>query len=337
MYLRRVRVSGGYEYIIRESSRLENGWTHRDLVNLGKDPRRHIRYPGGNGYYIEPEVEDALQGEGVQYSLEELERIFLPYLEPHIRRIIESFRSPTGMNGRWRGCSAEDLLRRQGDLHSFDKRRLHFLRCGRIDIGRLEGRPWKFLNILLEKGRDEIEHIIEGMEQGLRPHEIRTYLYTAFHLQEYFPGHMLRNHPGGLDPEKVDDYFLEELCYLNEDRLFFKGLSGDHRGRLHPYLEKYVILYFDNNFETGEVWHEYAREFARRRQFRHVQPARASMSVEAALTIVGIKESELRDMTRQDLVRCYRRRAKTIHPDQGGNHEGFVRLAEAYQCLLAQK
>jgi hypothetical protein len=339
LYLRRVKSKGGDEYIIRESYQSENGWAHRDLVSLGADPRGHIRYPGGNGYYIEPDIEDALQGKGKEYSPEELEEIFLPFLDPHIRHVIESFRSGSRATGRWSGCSAEELLRCQEGLHSFDKRRLHFLRCGRIDIGELNGRPWKFLNILLEKSRDEIEHIIEGMEQNLRPHEIRSYLYTAFHIQAYFPGHLLRNHPVGLDPETVDGYFLEELCCLNEDSLFFKGTSVDHKRkrRLHPYLEKYVILYFDHDFEIGGMWQEYAREFVWGRQFRGPQPSRASMAVHEALVIVEIEEGEFKEMTREDLARCYRRRAKAIHPDQGGDHDGFVRLAEAYQCLLARK
>lgn len=345
VYLRRVKVKGGFKYVIRESYRGDNCWTHRDLVNLGNDPGSHIRYPGANGYYIEPEVEDALQGAGVEYSAQELEEVFLPFLDPHIRRIIETFRSEGRMKRPWSGCSPDEMLRRQEELHSFDKRRLHYLRCGRIDIGRLAGRPWKFLNILLEKSRDEIEHLIEGMEQKLPPHEVRSYLYTAFHIQAYFPNHLLRNHPVGLDSEKVDGYFLEELCYLNEDSRFFRGSngsgsgsgngSGRGKGKLHPYLEKYVILYFDHGFESVGLWDEYAREFAGR-QFRRSPPSsRSSMSVEDALVILGIDNGELSGMSREELGRCYRRRAKMIHPDQGGDHESFVRLAEAYQCLLA--
>jgi hypothetical protein len=337
VYLRRVKEKGGFKYVIRESCKRENCWTHRDLMNLGNDPGAHIRYPGGNGYYIDPEVEDTLQGAGVEYSAQELEEVFLPFLDPHIRRIIEMFRSEGRMKTQWSGCSPDELLLRQEELHSFDKRRLHYLRCGRIDIGRLAGRPWKFLNILLEKSRDEIEHIIEGMEQKLPPHEVRSYLYTAFHIQAYFPNHLLRNHPAGLDPEKVDGYFLEELCYLNEDKRFFRGSNGtgSGSGKLHPYLQKYAILYFDHGFETPGLWGEYAREFARRQFRRSPSSSGSSMSVRDALVVMAVDSGELSCMSREELGRCYRRRAKMIHPDQGGDHESFVRLAEAYQCLLA--
>jgi hypothetical protein len=337
LYLRRIKGRAGYEYVIRESCKAENGWTHRDLVNLGEDPGLHIKYPGGNGFYFDPEIEDALHKKGVDYSSRDLDEVFLPFLDPHIRRVMETFRSEARPNGRWRGCSNEELSAYQAGLHSFDKRRLHFLRCGRVDIGELEGRPWKFLNILLEKSRDEIEHIIEGMERQLRPHEVRSYLYTAFHIQAYFPGHLLRNHPVGLDPEKVDDYFLEELCYLNEDDRFFKGVHGERGGGLHPYLEKYVIMYFDSVFETGDPWQAYMREFMWRRQFQPAPPSRPSMAVGDALAILGIDSAEFEKMSRADVIRRYRRRAKAMHPDQGGDHEGFVRLAVAYECLLVRK
>jgi hypothetical protein len=83
--------------------------------------------------------------------------------------------------------------------------------------------------VFLGKSRDEIETVIEGMEQALSPHEIRPYLYTAFEIQTYFRDHPARYQPAALDPEKVDHYFLRDLCWLNKDEKFFSGVDrGDN-------------------------------------------------------------------------------------------------------------
>jgi curved DNA-binding protein CbpA len=42
-------------------------------------------------------------------------------------------------------------------------------------------------------------------------------------------------------------------------------------------------------------------------------------------------------MTRLELIRCYRRRAKETHPDRGGKREIFVQVQEAYECLMKRK
>lgn len=168
MYLRRVWDNGCCRYVIRESYRDGDCWQCRDLFHLGEDPRACIIYPGGNGFYFSEELEDSLQEKGVDYTSRDLEELFFPFLPPHIRRVLTNF-GHCGTSGRRRcSLSTEEELRAQQELHSFDKRRIHFLRCGRVDIGRLEGRNWPFLNILLEKSRDEIEHIFDEMERRLR-------------------------------------------------------------------------------------------------------------------------------------------------------------------------
>jgi DnaJ-class molecular chaperone len=42
-------------------------------------------------------------------------------------------------------------------------------------------------------------------------------------------------------------------------------------------------------------------------------------------------------MTKRGLTRLYRRMAKKLHPDKGGEHEKFIQLSEAYQELLKGK
>ncbi len=336
MYLRQVKVEDGYHYVIRESYRDGDCWKHKDLADLGKSPERFIEYTGGNGFYFNGELEESLQATGAKYSSDDLECLFLPFLNPHIRRIIESFQAHSPRRPRRETISPHELTRKQQDLHSFDKRRLHFLRCGRVDIGDLDRRPWKFLKVLMEKSRDEIEHTLEGMERALRPHEMRPYLFTALHLQDLFPHHLLRNQPAALDQETVDAYFVEALCSLNNDAGFFAGVDRGNANTLHPYLSKYLILYFDAALERPH-WPDSLREFMHRRQTSRRLPAAQRMGMDDACKVFGISREEVGKLKDDDLVRMYRRKAKDLHPDRGGDKESFIRMAEAFGCLMEKR
>jgi len=335
VYLRRVMFQDGYHYVIRESYSEGGCWRHKDLADLGGNPGEYIEYTGGNGFYFNRDLEERLHDGGVKYCSDDLECLFLPFLNPHIRRVIASFQTHRSRQNRWGNISSHELTQRHRLLHSFDKRRLHFLRCGRVDIGDLERRPWKFLNVLLEKSRDEIEHTIEGMERVLRPHEMRPYLFTALHLQSHFPHHLLRNHPVALDQETVDQYFVEALCSINSDATFFTGVEACERATLHPYLTKYLILYFDSDFERDH-WPDSIRAFVRRQQSYRPLPARERMGMDDACKIFGISREDMSKMKDDELVRMYRRKAKDLHPDRGGDKESFIRMAEAFACLLGK-
>jgi hypothetical protein len=337
VYLRRFQSGGHYHYSLRESYLEEGAWKHRNLMDLGPDPGSYIEYPGGNGFFFRESLEETLKARGAKYSSEDLEELFLPFMDPGIRRIVENFRGHGCVNSPWKSCSPAELLRLQQNLHSFDKRRLHYLRCGRVDIGSLEQRGWKFLNTLLGKSRDEIEHTIDQMEIQLRPHEVRSYLFTAFQLQSYFPNHLLRNQPAALDAERVDQYFLEEICRLNGDPGYFRGVSGHNARDLHPLLVKYVILYFDHDFDHRSLWNQYVHEFMQQRRAYRPPRSRAELSHQQACQHLNISESAFDKMSRSDLIRHYRLQAKEIHPDTGGDHEAFIRLNEAFECLLRKK
>ncbi|MBW1818220.1 MAG: J domain-containing protein, partial [Deltaproteobacteria bacterium] len=49
--------------------------------------------------------------------------------------------------------------------------------------------------------------------------------------------------------------------------------------------------------------------------------------------ILNITLEDFADMDRKALIRRYRRQAKTVHPDKGGDEKAFVRLTNAYECL----
>lgn len=332
MYLRHVQNAFSRSYVLRESFFQEDCWHHRDLLDIGSDPASCIVFPGGNGFYFSSELHERLQAAGAEYTEDQLEEAFFPFLPQPIQRLLQQFsrRAP----GREKIASKEALLEQMRTVHSFDKRRLHYLRFGRLDMGHLESRPLKFLNVLLNKSRDEIEHTIEAMERVLRPHETRNYLYAALNLELYFSGSLLKHHPLALDPEKVDAFFLEEVCALNRDRRFFFGTDVRDTGALHDYLKRYVILYFDALPAARMDFADFRQFFQNRRAGAYVASPAAGLSSEVALARFEITHEELKQMTREDLQRMYRRKAKDAHPDGGGRHDAFLDLTEAYEALL---
>ncbi len=334
MYLKQHNTEEGFEYSVYESYYDVDCWKHHKLIDLGPDPRVFIEYPGGNSFYFDEELEAELKSSAKYFRYDDFEELFIPFLDPHIRRIVERF-SSTNVASK-QACTPEEILIRQEALHPFDKRRLHYLRFGRVDIGDLDGRPWKFLNSLLDKSRDEIENIMEEMERELPPDELRPYLYTALNLQTHF-GHLLtRYQPAALDPEKVDQCFLDDLCKLNQDQHFFKGVVHDKSDKLHAYLTRYLILYFDNAFDPGLLWEEYAGDFMWRHSFyrAYTRSGRFSVGEKEALSCLQISPEDFKGMDRTELTRCFRRLAKETHPDAGGNNEAFVEMKAAYECLL---
>ena len=305
-------------------------------MDLGRYPGDYIEYFGGNSFYFKEELEETLQDKGATYSTDDLEEIFKPFLDPHIRRIIENFERPKSRLKQWSTCSDQEILKHQLALHSFDKRRLHYLRCGQVNMGNLDGKPLKFFSVLFEKSRDEIENIIGEKEEILRPNEIRRYLYAALRLQTHFSHLLTRHQPEILDPLQLDHHFLEEICKVNSDETFFKGVEFSDHTSLHPYLVKYVILYFDHTFDPGLAWDEYMQEFKWRHQF-YRRPAAPIMAEKEACQYLGITREELGNMDLKQLTRLYRKLAKKAHPDIGGDEKTFIKIKEAYESLSTKK
>ena len=340
LYLKRVYARDGYHYILSESVQDEGCWKHRPLMDLGSDPEDFIEYPGGNSFHVKESLLENVQEMAECFSEDALESLLIPFLDPHIQRIIARFERPKEPHKPWRSLSNQDVLEQQKKLHSFDKRRFHYLRFGRVQMGDLDRRPFRFLQVLSEKSRDEIEAMMEQMELILKPHEQRVYVYTAFHLQNHFRHLHTRNHPSALDPEKVDVSFMDEICSLNRDKRFFNGVDVHDPQSLHPYLIKYLILYVDNDFIPGTFWNQYVEDFMGKHRFHrkakpHSHPSDSSR--EAACRCLEISLEDFGEMDRQKLTRCYRRLAKKTHPDRGGESSRFVEIKAAYETLLQVK
>ncbi len=308
-------------------------------MDLGSNPGDYIEYPGGNSFHVKESFLERIQEMAECFSEDELESLLMPFLDPHIRRVVERFERPKESSKPWKALTAQEVLEQQKKLHSFDKRRFHYLRFGRVQMGDLDRRPFRFLQVLSGKSRDEIEAMMEQMELVLRPHERRAYVYTAFHLQHHFQHLLTRNHPSALDPERMDDFFMEDICRLNRDERFFNGVAPHDHQSLHPYLIKYLILYFDNDFVPGTFWNQTVNDFMWKHRFhRKAKPhSNPSVSFDAACQCLEISLDDFKKMDRQKLTRCYRRLAKKTHPDRGGEGDRFVEIKAAYEMLLETK
>jgi hypothetical protein len=335
VYLATQIKEGKRLYFIRESYLDGTRWKSRDLVALGDDPGRWIHSPASTAYYIDETIEESLRAKGVEAGQEDLEEVFWPFLDPAVRRVIRrhSPRRPANTAAR---ISVSELAERQEGLHGFDKRRLHFLRYGATDLRRMSPRPMRVYNRLLGKSRDEIEQMMEGMEASLRLHERRMYIYFIFDLQRFFSSPLAGRYPQAMDPDRMDEAFLGEVCRLQADPGLFPG--EEQGGGLDPVLVRYVIMYFDNEFQAPRAEWDYARDFMRRHRGHGIpRRRRPRLPLEEACRLLDIDRGIFERLGLKELAQHYRKRALECHPDRGGSHEQFIRLARAYRDLLARK
>jgi len=160
-------------------------------------------------------------------------------------------------------------------------------------------------------------------------------MYAIFDLQRFFTESYAYSMPEALDGDKLDQYFLKQICRLDSDRTFWEGMQRPDR--LPDYLVRYVIMYFDYTFAAGMGMEEYINNFMNsRRRFMPPKSGRRVSMAEAA-TVFGISRSELNVMSRAELKKLFRTKARELHPDKGGSHEHFIELANAYQDMLRTK
>ena len=334
MYLSRTNINGRIHYSIRESYRDGDHFLSRDLFDLGTDPEKFIIYPGGNSFYIDPVIEDRFDELGVALQDNNLEDIFWRFLDPNIQRALEHFRHREALS-RKSSASGGNPAKAESAVHIFDKRRLHYLKFGRMEQGYLWLVPQKLFNVLRNKSRDEIEQRFLDMESQLNPREYKAYTYVIFDINQFFNESFAKKRPQYLKQSDVDDHFIEEICSLNRDLTFWAGMQT--ASRLHEYLVRYVLMYFDYDFAPRSWVEDYIRNFINSRRDYQSPFEAGSVTWDEAGTIFGEAKDALKKMSRQDLIRIFRRRALELHPDKGGDPEKFVELTKAYDMLLRTK
>lgn len=335
MYIAQTNLMGPAHWVIRESYPDGDGYRSRDLMRLARQPWEYIAYPGGNAFYVKEAVTDTLAGQGVNIRDEELEDIFWPFIDPVVKRAVGAFRDRSRPASKSMSRAQKNRLQLATPL--FDKRRILYLRTGRPDqrgVGRI---PPILLKWLRNKSRDEIEQRFVAMEQVLKPHEIKTYVYVIFNVQSCLESDMARRAPELLDQSVLDNHFVETLCRFNQDETFW-GEGVVEKPKLNDYLKRYATYFFDNDFSSGGYLNEELRAFINRhRAYRPGARKTTHVAPEAMSDLFEMDYKVLKAMTRRGLTTLYRRLAQKHHPDKGGDTEQFVQLTEAYHALLGQK
>lgn len=324
MYIAATNQKRGIRFFLRESCRSGSRLTFRDLADLGDNPGAMIKYPGGNAFYFDEDLEYQLTRAGVTVDDDHLEDLFWPWLRPDIRRAVETFRGRSGV--RFNRLTKHQKEKIASTVHPFDKRRAHYLKFGTMDQGPVGAMPAALFKRLPGCCRDEIEQQFIRQETALKPHELKSYVYTIFDLQSYFQGFLAKKMPHVLDQQKVDAYFIRELCRMN--RMLFKKKSC-----LDDYMIRYVIMFFDYHYANTTLLDEMAKDFMYRHHFH--RPAKEKpVPVHIACTVFRLNKKELKTITRKQLTRIYRNIARQVHPDKGGSNDRFVELNRAYKTLL---
>ncbi|WP_028582436.1 hypothetical protein [Desulfogranum japonicum] len=329
MYLARHASPEGVQYILRESFARGDLYLSRDLVPLGTDPALYIRYTSEVSYEIDSLLLQRLKQKGISAEQADVEELFYPFIDPYVKYKTEPFRNRYKYRN-WKPMSSESKARVYQQTHIFDRRRLHFLRFGHSSP-RLIDRSPSLYRALLYKSRDEIEQLIQEKEQDLRPRELHNYLFAIFDLQNCFSRQWHRDMVHTLQQSQLDEAFLNQFCKQDQETAFWKGFQrSDHTPE---YLLKYLIWYFDILAEGSFVFSQGPQARSFRGQFRQA-PKAQSMSMDVALSTLGLTRKELAQMDKKALTTLYRKKAHSAHPDTGGDHDSFIALTSAYQELL---
>jgi len=328
MYMALVKTRKKITYILRESVVSGEQRVHHDLFELGPFPGAWINYPGGNAWYVDENLEATLSRVCKKFDPDLLEELFWPWVRPDIRQAVQFFRNRPGSlgssgNPRLTAAEKKTLSR---ITHAFDKRRTHFLKFGNMDQGPLASMPPVLFKNLPKKSRDEIEQGFMAQEKTLEPSSLKSYVYTIFDLQSFFQGILAKQMPQALDQNKVENFFLKEICRINK-QLF--GLTS----HLHGYMVRYLVMFFDNDYADTLLLDEMERAFRFRHRFVK-QPPPKPFSASKARSLFKISKAEFKLLSKRGLRKIYRRLARKHHPDRGGSHDQFVEINNAYQILV---
>ncbi len=329
MYIARVNTPKGETFILRESARQETAYVSRDLFDLGPSPGKWVDYPGGNAFYLDENLVDLLMDRAATFDMDQLEDLFWPWVRPDIQRAVETFRNRSFSSRKRTPLSREEKERILKSVHPFDMRRAHYLKFGNMDQGPVSGMPAALFKDLTLKSRDEIEQDFMARETGLKAKEVKSYVYAIFDLQSFFSGFLAKKMPQAMDQEKVEKFFLKELCRLNHS-LF------DRNSSLAPYMIRYLIMFFDHEYAHSTLLEELEKDFIFRNRTRFRPPPKKVMQTQKAFSMFEIDQKAFEALDKRGLTRLYRKLASKHHPDKGGSNEAFIRLNNAFQALLSK-
>jgi hypothetical protein len=333
MYIAIIKTNQGTRYRLKHSVCQDGVWLARDILDLGDDPGAYLVYPGGNAFYVSEDVQDAVLKKRSDLDYDLLEDIFWPFVRGDIRLKIGPIRD---REQSWRGpkklpYDQEKTILEQ--IHPFDKRRLLYLKCGGIDLSRIDQVPLKIFHPLLSMSRDEIEQRFIWMEAELEQDEYREYVYASLNLQRFFTKPSARLLPQTVDQEDLETAFMETLCRLNRDAFFWQGFPTTPG--LQDYLIRFAVMFFDYPFRHDSPWARRAREFMdSHRTHRDPVSRKPPVPTDELQELFGVPKDELLEMSKKELTRVFREKAMNHHPDHGGDPDSFIRLFAAYESLM---
>ena len=335
MYLAPISRFGKTRYEIRQSYLDERtmNYHHRTVFDLGRDPRRYLEVLSDEICYFSSELEDRvaeMTEEDPTSILEELLWDFLPQGEQHRLSI---FRNRKAV--KLTPLSPEDKEAIEKEVHLFDRRRLYYLRYGAVDQSRIFRLNPKLYRPLLGQSRDEREYYFSDLENVLQPNEMKTYVFAIFDLQRHFTESISATMPEALNQTDIADHFIDEICALNRDPLFCS--ANTTVSSLVPHLTRYVVMFFDYGYGRRSLFDDFLREFMGRHRAFKWPDKKPTISTDRAAKIFELSWNDLQKMDRKELTRRFRKRAKELHPDSGGDHDQFIELSAAYASLLARK
>ena len=335
MYLATIKRAGQTRYEIRQSFRYEKEtrYRHRTIFDLGCNPEDYLEELSDEICYFTSELEDSIARMTDLDPTRILETLlwdFLPEAEQHRLGIFKD-RTTT----RLTPLSAEDRISIENEVHLFDRRRLYYLRYGAVDQSRISRLNPKLYRPLLGQSRDEREYYFMDLEKVLKPNEMKTYVFATFDLQRYFTESISATMPEALNQIDIADHFIKDLCKLNEDTLFWAGSRME--SSLHEHLIRYVIMFFDHGYGRRSLFDDFIREFMGRHRAFQWPEKKPTVSTEEAAKIFQTEWKDLQKMSKKELTRLFRQRAKDLHPDSGGDHDRFIELSSAYASLLTRK
>lgn len=303
------------------------------VFDLGSDPRRYIECLSDDICYFSSELEESLQKKTDARASLILEELLWDFLPAEERSRLGVFRHRG--KAKVSPLSDEERTAIEREIHLFDRRRLYYLRYGAVDQSRIFRLNPKLYRPLLNKCRDEREFYLRDLEKSLQYNELKTYVFAVFDLQRHFTEGFSATMPEALDQVDIADFFIQDICALNSDRTFWR--NGDEPEFLHHHLTRYMIMFFDHGYGKRSLFDDFVREFMGHHRAFSWPDKKPTVSSSQAEKVFQTKWRSLQKMSRRELTRLYRKRAKELHPDSGGNHEEFIKLNGAYASLLARK
>ena len=335
MYLASITKNGKKHYQIRQSyfQPDQDAFLYRTIFDLGEAPRRFIEQPSDDICFFSEELEDIINKATDEDATLLLESLLWDFLPDEEQRRLSIFKDRGG--AKITPLSQDERRAIEREVHLFDRRRLYYLRYGAVDQSRIFRIDPKLYRPLIGQSRDEREYYFMKLEKDLKPNEMKTYAFSIFDLQRHFTESFSSTMPEALNQCDIADHFVEDLCTLNSDKAFRstpKAVNG-----LHRHLVRYLIMFFDYGYGRRSLFDDFLKEFMGRHRAFKWPDKKTDISTGQISEVFEKDWNTLQKMNKKELTRLYRKRAKELHPDTGGDHELFVALNSGYAALLARK